>query len=116
MSPPFASIMEPGTDTLCRMDDLAEALARVKAADLAFAEQQTAANNLKTKLFDECADAIRAGATADVIEAKLKEGKTPKQIEDGLTFTAAYIRRKARDRGVAPQRGGPKPRKAAVQE
>jgi len=110
MSSPLASIMEPDTDTLCRMD-LAEARAKVKAADRAFVELQTAATKAKVELFDACAEAIQAGDTADAIEDQLKDGKTPEQIRDGLAFTAAYIRRKARDRGVAPQRGGPKPRK-----
>jgi hypothetical protein len=109
MSPPWITITELDSDTLCHMD-LEQADAAVEAADKAFTEAQTAADAAKELLFDACAEAVKAGRTADQLEAKLKSTKTPEQIKAGLAFTGAYIRRKVRERGVERLRSGPKPR------
>ena len=93
------------------MDPFAETDATLDAADRAYTQAQAAANAAKEALFDACADSVRAGRTPDSIAERLKASKTPEQLEAGLTFTAAYIRRRVRERGVAPLHGGPKPRK-----
>jgi predicted GIY-YIG superfamily endonuclease len=89
------------------------AMEAVGSAGKEFAELQTLANEAKQLLFDACADAVRAGDTPDKLAAWLRSNKTPEQIEAGLSFTSAHLRKKIRERGVAPLRTGPKPRKPA---
>jgi len=87
-----------------------EVEALLDAADREYTEAQEAANKKKNALFAAWTTAVQAGISPDAIAERLKASKTPEQIEAGLTFTAAYIRRQARSRGAAPLRGGPKPR------
>jgi hypothetical protein len=90
-------------DTLKHLDE---------ADDRWTAAEETAAA-LKAELFEACAQAVRDGHTPDEIAAHMRSRKTPAQIKAGFTFSAAYIRRKVREIGVAALRGGPK-RKAST--
>lgn len=77
-----------------------EADAKVELATTRYQKAKEEADAALDDLFDAYADAARAGRTADELAAR-------------GTFTASYIRRKLRERGVEPKKGGPKPRKAA---
>lgn len=92
------------------MDEIAQADAAAVAAEQTFAERLTAANEAKRALFDAYAQLVKVGRTPEDLAARAKERRTPEEIEEGATFTAAYIRRQVRDRGVGPLRTGPKPR------
>lgn len=86
-------------------------LDRLNEADNQWAAAEEAAAQRKADLFSAFAEAVRDGHTPDEIAAHLKARKTPEQIEAGLTFSAAYIRKKVRETGVPALPHGPKPRK-----
>lgn len=75
-----------------------EADAKVKLATSRYRDLDEQAEAAKEALFDAYADAARAGRTADDLAAD-------------SPFTAGYIRRKVRERGVERARGGPKPKR-----
>lgn len=87
-----------------------DALTALDTADREYTERQMATNAAKDRLFEACAAAVSAGYSPDSIADRLRNNKTPEQIKAGLTFTAAYIRRRVRDLGVGPLRSGPKKR------
>ncbi|MBD2900072.1 hypothetical protein ABT299_30105 [Spirillospora sp. NPDC000708] len=74
-----------------------EADARVELAETRYLKAKKEADALLEDLFTAYVDAANAGRTAD-------------QLAKPETFTAGYIRRKLRERGVEPRKGGPKPR------
>lgn len=71
----------------------------VELANARFVELKAQLDDAQKDLFAACAEAVRVGST-------------PERLAEKSAFTAAYIRRKIRDRGVAPLRTGPKPRDA----
>lgn len=75
-----------------------EADAKVTLATTRYEKTKEEADAALEDLFAAYADAARAGRTADELAAH-------------GTFTASYIRRKLRERGVEPRKGGPKPRR-----
>lgn len=93
-----------------RAADLDQALDQ---ADDDFVAKQTAADAAKARLFDAAAAAAAAGRSPEEIADRLRARKTPEQLAAGLSFSVSYIRRQVRERGVAPKRTGPKPRKDA---
>ncbi|WP_030172073.1 hypothetical protein [Spirillospora albida] len=74
-----------------------EAQAKVELATTRYTKAKAEAEAALEDLFDAYAVAAQAGRTADDLA---KNG----------TFTASYIRRKLRERGIEPRKGGPKPR------
>ncbi|GHG97292.1 MULTISPECIES: hypothetical protein [Amycolatopsis] len=50
-------------------------------------------------------------AVAAATVAALKAGHRPTDVVEHSPFTAAYVRRLAREAGIAPARPGPKPTK-----
>jgi hypothetical protein len=92
------------------MDETAQADAAVIAAERTFAEHLIAANDAKAALFDAYAQSVKAGRTPEDLATRATERRTPEEIKAGATFSAAYIRRQIRERGVGPLRTGPKPR------
>ncbi|MFI6594939.1 hypothetical protein ACIBHX_01755 [Nonomuraea sp. NPDC050536] len=87
-----------------------DALDRLEQADDQWTAAEETAAKLKAELFDAFAEAVREGHTPDDLAARLKARKTPKQVDAGLTFSGAYIRRKVRESGAPALRTGPKPR------
>jgi len=81
------------------MDDLDD---RITTASQTYEKAATAAEQAKNALFDVLADAIRTGRSAEDIAGHVR-------------FSAAYIRRIARERGAQPLPPGPKrtPRRAS---
>ncbi|TDC65933.1 hypothetical protein E1200_17535 [Actinomadura sp. GC306] len=75
-----------------------EAEAKVKLATTRYRDLAEQAEAAKEALFDAYAEAAHAGSTADELAAE-------------APFTAGYIRRRIRERGVEPARGGPKRRR-----
>ena len=59
-------------------------------------------------------DASRDAATEAVVEA-LRAGERPTDVTARSPFTAAYVRRIARDNGIEPAKPGPKKRPPAVE-
>ncbi|WP_433329867.1 hypothetical protein [Spirillospora sp. CA-294931] len=92
-------------DGSARIDELLD------QADDAHTAARAAEEQAREALFDACAEAVKAGQSPEHIATRLKSRKTPEQLELGYGFTAAYIRRKVRERGVAGLPTGPKPRK-----
>lgn len=83
--------MQESCDTLFRMDPmdaLDQATSRYRDTEAAH-------------------DEARNAATQAVVEA-LRAGKRPTDVADRSPFTAAYVRRIARERGIEPARPGPK--------
>lgn len=78
------------------------------AADRAYTERQQAADAAKEELFDACAAMVQRGYSAEAVADRNKANKKPGEEVAGLTFTATYLRRKVRERGVARLRSGPK--------
>ena len=74
-----------------------EADARVELAETRYLKAKEEADSRLEDLFNAYVEAAKAGRTAD-------------QLAKPETFTAGYIRRKLRERGVEPRKGGPKPR------
>lgn len=75
-----------------------------------YAALQGKANAAKQRLFDAAAACARMGLSAESIADRIKANKQPEEAEAGLNFTAAYLRKQVRNRGVAPLRSGPKKR------
>ncbi|MFC9973514.1 hypothetical protein ACFVH6_21730 [Spirillospora sp. NPDC127200] len=78
--------------------DADEARAKVDLANTRYLKAKAEADQAANDLFDAYANAARAGHTAD-------------SLAQDTAFTAAYIRKQLRARGVEPRKGGPKPRK-----
>ncbi|WP_372672997.1 hypothetical protein [Amycolatopsis kentuckyensis] len=57
------------------------------------------------KAHDAATEAVAAAAVA-----ALKAGERPSDVVEHSPFTAAYVRRIAREAGIEPARPGPKPR------
>ncbi|MFI6496863.1 hypothetical protein [Nonomuraea typhae] len=93
-----------------------DALDRLELADDQWTAAEEAAATLKANLFQAFADAVREGHTPDDLAARLKARKTAEQIDAGLTFSGAYIRRKVREIGAPALPTGPKPRKQPAGE
>ncbi|MFD1546963.1 hypothetical protein [Nonomuraea guangzhouensis] len=93
-----------------------DALDRLDQADDQWTAAEETAAKLKAELFEAFAAAVRDGNTPDDLAARLKSRKTPEQVEAGLTFSGAYIRRKVREIGIPALPTGPKPRKQPVSE
>ncbi|MBT2208716.1 MULTISPECIES: hypothetical protein [Actinomadura] len=74
-----------------------EADARVELAETRYLQAKEEADTRLNDLFSAYVDAANAGRTAD-------------QLAKPETFTAGYIRKKLRERGVERRKGGPKPR------
>jgi hypothetical protein len=85
--------MQESCDTLFRMDEM-EAL------------DQAAARYRDT---EAAHDKSRQQAIEAVVNA-LEAGKRPTDVADRSPFTAAYVRRIARDNGIEPAKPGPKKR------
>lgn len=63
----------------------------------------------KTKTaHDDAQEAVAAAAVA-----ALRAGHRPTDVTEHSPFTAAYVRRLAREAGIEPARPGPKPSKEA---
>lgn len=88
-----------------------DALDRLEQTDDQWTAAEEAAAKLKEQLFEAFAEAVREGHTPDELAARLKARKTPTQIDAGLTFSGAYVRRKVREIGIPALPTGPKPRK-----
>lgn len=84
--------------------------ADVDAAEREYTRLQMAANAAKERLFDAVASAVGNGYSPEVAADRIKANKRPEEAEAGLSFTAAYLRKQVRNRGVAPLRSGPKKR------
>lgn len=85
----------------------------VDAAEREYTKLQMAADAAKGRLFDACASAVQNGHSAEAAADRIKANKTEEERAAGgdrLNFTATYIRRQVRERGVAPLRSGPKKR------
>lgn len=74
-----------------------EAAAKVELATTRYEQAKAEAEARLDDLFAAYANAAKAGVSPDELA---KRG----------TFTASYIRRKVRERGVEPGKGGPKPK------
>lgn len=55
-------------------------------------------------------DAAQAAVTTAIVAA-LRAGATPTEVADRSPFTAAYVRKLAREHGIPPGRPGVKPSK-----
>ncbi|QXJ19950.1 hypothetical protein AGRA3207_000567 [Actinomadura graeca] len=73
--------------------------ARVELAETRYLKAKKEADALLEDLFSAYVDAADAGRTAD-------------QLAKPEIFTAGYIRKKLRERGVEPRKGGPRARKS----
>ncbi|WP_067459279.1 hypothetical protein [Actinomadura macra] len=74
-----------------------EADAKVELATTRYNKAKADADAALEDLFTAYVDAATKGRTAD-------------ELAQAGTFTASYIRKKLRERGVEPRKGGPKPR------
>lgn len=84
--------------------------ADLDAAERDYTRHQMAADAAKERLFDASAAMVQKGRSPEAVAARIKANKQPEEVDAAPSFTAAYIRRQVRDRGVAPLRSGPKKR------
>ena len=90
-----------------------DALERIDKADDQWTAAEETAAKLKADLFDAFAQAVREGHTPDAIAARQRSRKTTEQIDAGLSFSGAYIRRVVRKIGAPALRTGPKSKQPA---
>lgn len=84
--------------------------ADLDAAERDYTKLQLAANAAKERLFDASAAVVEQGKSPEAVADRIKANKMPEEEDAGLNFTAVYIRKQVRARGVAPLRSGPKKR------
>ncbi|MFB7852809.1 hypothetical protein ACFC34_38150 [Streptomyces sp. NPDC056053] len=71
------------------------------------AEQELDQATRRYRKTEEAHEEARTAAIAAVVAA-LRDGMRPTDVTDRSPFTAAYVRRIARENGIAPARPGPK--------